>query len=325
MTTDVTVLYRRALDGFGAKVRAIRDDSWRLPTPCTDWDVHALVNHLVGENRWAPPLFDGKTIADVGDQFDGDLLGADPVAAWEDSAGAAVAALSDPGATDRTVHLSFGEAPGSEYAYQLFADALVHSWDLARAIGVDDRLDPELVDACAQWFAQHEETYRSAGAIGPRPELSADADAQTRLLAAFGRTTGVGGDRLRVIRGDQLSPDTAQTAGMRRAAAVSGAVVGAQSLWMGRTTVAPASTTGNHHHGESETAIYVVSGNPVFVFRDPGSAEEVRLETAPGDFVWVPPYVPHREENPSSDTEAVVVIARSTQEAIVVSVDELSI
>ncbi len=130
-------------------------------------------------------------------------------------------------------------------------------------------------------------------------------------------------DRLRVIRGDQLSPDTAQTAGMQRAAAVSRVLVGAQSLWIGRSTVPPATTTGNHHHGKSETAIYVAFGNPVFVFRVTGSTEEVQLETAPGDFVWVPPYVPHREENPSPHTQAIVVIARSTQEAIVVNVDEL--
>jgi len=92
---------------------------------------------------------------------------------------------------------------------------------------------------------------------------------------------------------------------------------------MGRTVVLPGASSGDHHHGRSETGIYVVSGHPVFVFRDPESGSEVRLETAPGDYVWVPPYVPHREENPSPDTEAVVVIARSTQEAIVVNVPSL--
>lgn len=129
--------------------------------------------------------------------------------------------------------------------------------------------------------------------------------------------------RLRLIRADELSTDTAQTPGMQRAAAVSGDLVGARSLWMGRTVVAPGTSSGNHHHGPSETAIYVVSGTPVFVCRDPDSGAEIRLETRPGDFVWVPPYVPHREENPSRDTEAVVVIARSTQEAIVVNVASL--
>ena len=128
---------------------------------------------------------------------------------------------------------------------------------------------------------------------------------------------------LRVIRGGDLSGGTAQTAGMQRSAAISGDLVGAQELWMGRTVVAAGASSGDHHHGRSETGIYVVSGHPVFVFRDPASGEITRLETNPGDYVWVPPHVPHREENPSPDTDAVVVIARSTQEAIVVNVPEL--
>jgi uncharacterized RmlC-like cupin family protein len=110
---------------------------------------------------------------------------------------------------------------------------------------------------------------------------------------------------------------------MRRSAAISGEIVGAKALWMGRTVVLPGASSGDHHHGESETGIYVVSGTPVFVFRDPGSGDLVRLETQAGDYVWVPPHLPHREENPSPDTEAVVVIARSTQEAIVVNVPAL--
>jgi uncharacterized RmlC-like cupin family protein len=128
---------------------------------------------------------------------------------------------------------------------------------------------------------------------------------------------------LRLIRSGELSRATAQTGGMVRSAAISGDLTGARSLWMGRTVVKPGTSSGDHHHGESETGIYVVSGNPVFVFRSPSDGSLVRLETAPGDYVWVPPYVPHREENPSPDIEAVVVIARSTQEAIVVSVGSL--
>ena len=128
---------------------------------------------------------------------------------------------------------------------------------------------------------------------------------------------------LRLIRAGSLSPGTAQTSGMVRAAAISGDLVGAQALWMGRTVVLPGSSSGDHHHGSSETGIYVVSGHPVFVFRDQDTGELVRLETSPGDYVWVPPHVPHREENPSPDTEAIVVIARSTQEAIVVNVPAL--
>jgi uncharacterized RmlC-like cupin family protein len=127
--------------------------------------------------------------------------------------------------------------------------------------------------------------------------------------------------RLGHVRGGELGSDTAQTPGMRRFEAISGKTVGSQRLWMGRTHVGPMSNSGDHHHGEAETAIYVVSGHPVFVFAEGDS--EVRLETAPGDYVFVPPYVPHREENPSPGEEAVVVIARSTQEGIVVNLPSL--
>src|SRR5207237_10334720 len=85
--------------------------------------------------------------------------------------------------------------------------------------------------------------------------------------------------------------------------------------------VDPGARSGDHHHGESETAIYVVSGHPAFVFLEEG--RERRIEAGPGDYVFVPPFVPHREENLSPDEEAVVVIARSTQEAIVVNLPSL--
>ena len=125
---------------------------------------------------------------------------------------------------------------------------------------------------------------------------------------------------LRHVKGSDLSGDTAQTGGMSRLAAVSGATVGSAKIWMGRTHVAPGSSSGDHHHGDTETAIYVVSGRPVVVFAEGG--REVRLETEPGDYVFVPPWTAHREENPGTE-EAVVVIARSSQEAVVVNLESL--
>jgi len=121
--------------------------------------------------------------------------------------------------------------------------------------------------------------------------------------------------------GDDLSEDTAQTPGMRRFEAISGKRGGSRNLWMGRTHVGPGMVSSDHHHGEAETGIYVVSGTPVFVFLE-GDVER-RIEAGPGDYVYVPPYVPHREENPSPTQEAVVVIARSTQEGIVVNLPSL--
>jgi uncharacterized protein (TIGR03086 family) len=188
MPADQAALHRRAVEEFDARVRAVGDDQWELPTPCSDWNVRQLVNHLVYENRWTVPLMEGSTIAAVGDRYEGDLLGDDPKGAWEESSADAVRSVQADGALERVVDLSSGPTPAGEYVSQLFADHLIHAWDLARAVGADERLDPELVDACASWFAEMEPRYRAVGAIGERPETPPDADAQTILLAAFGRS-----------------------------------------------------------------------------------------------------------------------------------------
>jgi uncharacterized RmlC-like cupin family protein len=125
---------------------------------------------------------------------------------------------------------------------------------------------------------------------------------------------------LRHVRGSELSGNTNQTTGMTRYEAISGKTVGSTKVWMGQTHVGPSTNSGDHHHGEAETAIYVVSGNPVFVFAE--GDQEVRVETEPGDYIFVPPYLPHREENPGAE-EAVVVIARSSQEGVVVNLPSL--
>jgi uncharacterized protein (TIGR03086 family) len=184
---DLVELFGRAVDGFTQRAQLVRPDQWTGPTPCTEWDVRALVNHVVYEQRWMVPLFAGATIAEVGDRFEGDLLGDSPDATVDEAAEQAKATVAAPGAMDTTVHLSFGETPSREYAYQLFADHLIHAWDLAVAIGADPTLDPDAVDELARWFVDQEDSYRQVGAIGPRVEVPASAGTQDRLIGAFGR------------------------------------------------------------------------------------------------------------------------------------------
>ena len=131
-----------------------------------------------------------------------------------------------------------------------------------------------------------------------------------------------GAPKLVHVPKSQLSVPASQSPGMRRLEAISGRSAGSAILWMGESHVAAGTRSADHHHGESESAIFVVSGHPEFVFLEDGV--ERRIRTQPGDYVFVPPFVPHREENPSSDEEAVVVLARSTQEAIVVNLPSLS-
>jgi len=103
--------------------------------------------------------------------------------------------------------------------------------------------------------------------------------------------------------------------------AISGSTVGSKKLWMGLVENPPLSATDNHHHGDSEAGIYVVSGHPVYVYHD--GTQEVRITAGPGDFLLVPPFVPHREENPDPNEPVVAVIARTTQEPIKASLPEL--
>lgn len=126
--------------------------------------------------------------------------------------------------------------------------------------------------------------------------------------------------RLVHIPASSLSGDTAQTSGMRRTAALSRATVGSRGVWMGLTSVEPGASSGAHHHGHSETGIFVVTGHPAFSYR--ADEEIIMLHTAPGDFVYVPPFVPHVESNPGIEV-ATVVIARTTDEAIVENLDHL--
>jgi uncharacterized protein (TIGR03086 family) len=184
---DLVTAYRRSLAGFTARVGQVRPEQWSGPTPCAGWDVRTLVNHLANEDLWTAPLLAGATIAEIGDRFDGDLLGADPAASATAAAQQAEAAAAAPGALEREVHLSFGDAPAAEYLHQLLADHLVHAWDLAVAIGADPRLDPAAVELCAGWFAGREDMYRVGGVIGPRVPVPDGASTQDRLLGAFGR------------------------------------------------------------------------------------------------------------------------------------------
>jgi uncharacterized protein (TIGR03086 family) len=187
---DVNSIYHRSVEFFADRVNAVQDGQWADPTPCTDWSVRDLANHVTYENAWTVPLMEGATIEEVGDRFEGDLLGDDPVGSALAAARAAVACVAAALPTGGTVHLSFGETPKAEYAMQLAADHLMHGWDLAVAIGGDTRMDPHLVHAIGAWFAEREEAYREAGAIGTRRQLTGDD--QHDLLARFGRDASWG-------------------------------------------------------------------------------------------------------------------------------------
>ncbi len=123
---------------------------------------------------------------------------------------------------------------------------------------------------------------------------------------------------VQVIPGDQLDPNTAQTPGMNRAAAINFARVGAEKLWAGTVVIHAGAKTGAHHHGELESVIYVLKGRARIRW---GEALEYVAEAGPGDFIYVPPFVPHQEINASDDQPLECVLVRSGGEAVVVNLD----
>ncbi|MBZ5643311.1 MAG: cupin domain-containing protein [Acidobacteriia bacterium] len=121
---------------------------------------------------------------------------------------------------------------------------------------------------------------------------------------------------VRIVRGNELDSNTPQTEGMTRAEAISHARMGAQKLWAGTVIVHPDAKTGPHHHGELETVLYIVRGRARMRW---GDRLEFVDEAGPGDFIFVPPYVPHQELNARSDMPVEAVVVRSGQEPIVVN------
>ena len=125
-------------------------------------------------------------------------------------------------------------------------------------------------------------------------------------------------DGVRVVPADRLDPNTAQTPGMNRKAAINFARVGAQKLWAGTVHIHPDAKTGAHRHGPLESVIYVVKGRARMRW---GEKLEFTAEAGPGDFIYVPPYVPHQEINASTDETLSCVLVRSDSEAVVVNLE----
>jgi uncharacterized RmlC-like cupin family protein len=123
---------------------------------------------------------------------------------------------------------------------------------------------------------------------------------------------------VRIVRGDQLDFNTPQTPGMTRAAAINRAMAGARKLWAGTVRIEPSAKTAPHHHGKLESIIYIISGQARMRW---GEKLEFVADAGPGDFIFVPPFVPHQEINAQCDQPVTCVVVRSDQEPVVVNLD----
>jgi uncharacterized protein (TIGR03086 family) len=179
--------YTQALQEFDARMALVGADQWTAPTPCSDWDVRALVAHVVDEQRWVPYLLGGGSVADAGDRFADDPLHEDAQGAWSRASGAAREAFAADGALDQHVSLSYGDTSARDYLWEMTVDAAIHAWDLARGIGADDRLDAELVRRIHQAAEKDSERIAASGFYGTPIAVASGADLQTRMLGLYGR------------------------------------------------------------------------------------------------------------------------------------------
>jgi uncharacterized protein (TIGR03086 family) len=183
---ELLELFQRAQAQFTDRVDAVAPDQWEdesLP----GWTVADLVAHLVTEQLWVPPLLAGEPVLEGRfPEETSDLLGTDPFTGWESAADEALSAFAEDDALIRTVHLTRGPTPATEYILEMTADLTVHAWDLARATDGDTELAGELVTA-ALVYAETLPEDGIPGVIDPPLDVAATADPQTRLLARFGR------------------------------------------------------------------------------------------------------------------------------------------
>jgi uncharacterized protein (TIGR03086 family) len=180
--SEIADRYQTIADGFGDRVAGIPADGWRAPSPCEEWQARDIVAHVVNVHRRALAGLDGSDPPQVA--VDDDLP-----AAWTAATSGVRDALRDPERATRVIRGGpFGEQPFEALVGRLVcADTLVHTWDLARSTGQDERLDPDAVAHAAAFLLPLDDAIRRPGAFSPKIEPTPDADAQTRFLNFAGR------------------------------------------------------------------------------------------------------------------------------------------
>jgi uncharacterized protein (TIGR03086 family) len=180
-----------ANDEFARQLRLVGPDDWRRPTPCSEWDVRALVNHVVGGNVRCQLLLSGAPTAQVEATRTVDHLGDDALASFLGTAEVVVATFLEDGALNRVGHHVTGDRTGRELLSMRILDAAIHGWDLARAIGTDETLDEDVVAFLLTFTAgldlgPHQRAFVTVAADGPR-----NASPQDQLLYRLGRHPNV--------------------------------------------------------------------------------------------------------------------------------------
>jgi uncharacterized protein (TIGR03086 family) len=180
--SETSERFQRVADGFSARVAAVPAGAWDQASPCEGWSARDVVAHVIDAA--------GRFLSRAGVQLPaGPTVAEDPVGAWEAARAGVLGALTDPEIAARTYKSPMGATMTLEQVVGMFGigDVLVHTWDLARATGLDERLDPQEVSRLSAAMEPNDEMMRQGTAFGPKVEPPPGADEQTRLLCFTGR------------------------------------------------------------------------------------------------------------------------------------------
>lgn len=184
---DVKELFNKCLDYADHCLKCVDGTKLGNSTPCSEWNLKALLNHMVYEVLWVPDLLVGQTVSEIGDKYEGDVLGANFQAAWDKASGAARKVVDELKDLRQIVHLSYADVPASSYIKEIAGDILIHSWDVDQSIKCSLILDEDVMKMIYSTVLPRQDEFAASGLFGSPVSVSDDAALQTRLLAIFGR------------------------------------------------------------------------------------------------------------------------------------------
>lgn len=187
---DPKDLFAKTVESAGLSVRRITPEDMNNPTPCSEWDVKQLLNHLVSELLWMPDLLMGKTMAEVGTKHDGDVLHSDPLSAWHHAADGALVAVKRAN-LEGSVHLSHGDKSTRDYILEMASEVLVHGWDIGRGLHCSVLFDEPVASAIYDTVLPRRDELAASSTFGEPFEVPEDATMQVRLLGLMGRHADV--------------------------------------------------------------------------------------------------------------------------------------
>ncbi|MEK7602815.1 MAG: TIGR03086 family metal-binding protein [Patescibacteria group bacterium] len=185
---DPKAYFNEVLPLAGGCMQHISDAQLSGSTPCSEWDLKALINHMIGELMWLPELLGGKTIAQVGNMLDGDLVGSNIVKSWDNATTVAKDAVEKVN-LGMEVGLSYGKVSAGHYIKEITSDLLIHGWDVAQSIKCSLLIPNNLAQIAYDFYEPQEDKLKSSGLFGKKITVGNAASLQTKLLAVVGRTS----------------------------------------------------------------------------------------------------------------------------------------